>query len=189
MTLLQGAAWAAVVAGAALVVQALTWCLRRRISGPQGDHAIIKLARAGNLDRIHKLVAAAPETHLAAYAAAVRAGETATAHDMVTVAALTHPAFEQRAQLLVAAWHRVTARGAAGAVLGGAGFYVAYTAAYNPISLRALGGLSALAGVWFLVHMADLTRAISRGREEVLPELDRAFTKGTGAAAEVESDA
>jgi hypothetical protein len=182
------AAWVAVVAGAMLVLQALTWCLRRRVTTAQADHVIIKLARAGSLDRIHKLIATAPDTYLAAYADVIRAGQTATATDAVTIKSLTHPAFEKRAQRLVASWRNVTSRGIAGAILGGAGLYLGYHDAYTPISLRALGGLSALAGVWFLVHIADIVRAIDRGRDEVLPELDRAFTKGTDAGAEVDSD-
>ena len=45
-------------------------------------------------------------------------------------------------------------------------------------------GLGALGGVWFLVHLTDIHRAVNRGRDEVLPELDRAFS-GTGPAAEL----
>ena len=177
--------------GAAGVITSMIWCWGRRITAIQADPILIKLARAGSLDRIKKLAAAAPNSYLDVYAVAIRAGEAATKRDAVTIAAATHPAFEARAAELQRAWNQAALRGIAGALLAGAGLYFAYHIGFTPMALRTIGGLGALGGVWFLVHVTDIQRAVNRGRDEVLPELDKAFsgpTTGSGPAAEVESD-
>jgi len=182
---------AATTVGVAGVVASMIWCWGRRITAIQADPILIKLARAGSLERIKKLAAAAPNSYLAVYAAAIRAGEMATQNDPVTIAAATHPAFEARAAELQRAWNQASLRGIAGALLAGAGLYFAYHIGFTPMPLRMAGGLGALGGVWFLVHLTDIHRAVQRGRDEVLPELDRAFSGPTSnsPAAEVDSEA
>jgi len=170
---------AATTVGAAGVVVSMIWCWGRRITAIQADPILIKLARAGSLERIKKLAAAAPNSYLDVYAAAIRAGASATKTDPVTIAAATHPAFEARAAELLRAWNQASLRGIGGALLAGAGLYFAYHIGFTPMPLRMIGGLGALGGVWFLVHLTDIYRAINRGREEVLPELDRAFSGAT----------
>ncbi|MEO8551577.1 MAG: hypothetical protein ABI678_16480 [Kofleriaceae bacterium] len=54
--------------------------------------------------------------------------------------------------------------------------FIGYQHHSTPPHLRVFGGLGALAGVWFLAHLGDLSRAVTHGREDVLPEIDRAFT-------------
>ena len=178
---------AATVVGVAGVIASMIWCWGRRITAIQADPILIKLARAGSLERIKKLAAAAPNSYLDVYAAAIRAGQAATKTDAVTIAAATHPAFEARASELQRAWNQASLRGIAGALLAGAGLYFAYHIGFTPMPIRMAGGLGALGGVWFLVHLTDIYRAINRGRDEVLPELDRALS-GTAPAAEVDSE-
>lgn len=181
---------AATTVGVAGVVVSMIWCWGRRITAVQADPILIKLARAGSLERIKKLAAAAPHSYLDVYAAAIRAGEAAASTDPVTIAAATHPAFEARAAELQRGWNQASLRGIAGALLAGAGLYFAYHIGFTPMPLRMAGGLGALGGVWFLVHLTDIHRAVTRGREEVLPELDRAFTgpATTSPAGEVDSE-
>jgi hypothetical protein len=179
---------AATTVGVVVVLASIIWCWSRRITGAHADHVLIKLARAGSFERIVKLAAAAPHSYLDVYAAAIRAGVASPRRDQVSIAAATHPAFEARATELQRAWNKASLRGIAGALLAGAGLYMGYHIGFTPIALRTAGGLGALGGVWFLVHLTDVFRAVNRGREEVLPELDRAFAKGTSPAAEVDSD-
>jgi hypothetical protein len=182
---------AATTLGLGGVLVSMIWCWGRRITAIQADPILIKLARAGALKRIKTLAAAAPNSYLGVYAAAIRAGEGVAERDPVTVAAATHPAFEARAVELQRAWNKASLRGIAGASLAGAGLYFAYHVGFTPMALRMAGGLGALGGVWFLAHLTDIHRAVNRGRDEVLPELDRALAGTTGSepAAEVESDA
>jgi hypothetical protein len=183
---------AATTVGLVGVLASMIWCWGRRITAVQADPILIKLARAGSIGRIKKLAATAPNSYLGVYAAAIRAGEAASKRDPITVAAATHPAFEARAAELQRAWNQTSLRGIAGALLAGAGLYFAYHIGFTPMALRMAGGLGALGGVWFLVHLTDIYRAVNRGRDEVLPELDRALagtTTGSEPAAEVESDA
>jgi hypothetical protein len=168
-------------AGTVMVLVALTMCLRRRINAHAADQVVLKLARAGSVDRIKKLAEAAPNSYLAVYTHAIRAAETSEAKDPVTIAALTHPAYDRAGAALAATWRTAVLTGIAGAALGGGGLYLGYTHDFTPQHLRALGGLSALAGVWFLFHRSDIDRAVATGRNDVLPEIDRAFT---GAAVE-----
>ncbi len=169
--------------GAVVVVEAFVRCWRRRISAPSADQIVLKLAHAGNVERLKKLVSVAPGTYLEVYAHAIRAAETASERDPVTIAALTHPAYDRAGAALVGAWRAASLRGIAGAALGGAGLVLGYQHEFTPTHLRVIGGLSALAGVWFLAHLGDLARAVETGRREVLPEIDRAFTgQGSGAA-------
>ena len=168
-------------AGTVMVLVALVLCLRRRINAPEADQVVLKLARSGNVDRIKKLADAAPHSYLEVYRQAIAAAETSDARDPVTIAALTHPAFDRAGAALAATWRTAVMTGIAGAVLGGAGLYLGYSNHFTPQHLRALGGLSALAGVWFVFHLGDVARAVRTGRDEVLPEIDRAFT---GAAVE-----
>jgi len=170
------AALAIAIAGAALVLWALTNCLRRRINAPAADQIVLKLARAGNVDRIAKLADAAPRSYLEVYAHAIRAASKSEVKDPVTIAALTHPAFDRHAAVLEKAWRTMALTGLSGAALGAAGLYLGYTQHSTPQHLRAIGGLAALAGVWFLFHLNDITHAVKIGRSEVLPEIDRAFT-------------
>jgi hypothetical protein len=162
--------------GAAVVLEAIARCWRRRINAGAADPIVVKLARAGNLERVKKLAAVAPDSYLEVYAHAITAAETATQKDPVTIAALTHPAFDRHGAALNRAWRTVSLRGLFGAALGGAGLFLGYQDHYTPSHLRVLGGLSALASVWFLAHLGDLTRALAIGRADVLPEIDRAIT-------------
>ena len=168
-------------AGTVMVLVALTMCLRRRINAHAADQIVLKLARAGAVDRIKKLAEAAPNTYLHVYTHVIRAAETTESKDPVTIAALTHPAYDKASAALATTWRAAVTTGLAGALFGAAGLYLGYTNHFTPQHLRALGGLSALAGVWFLFHRADITRAVATGRSDVLPEIDRAFT---GAAVE-----
>jgi hypothetical protein len=178
--------------GAAGVITSMIWCWGRRITAVQADPILIKLARAGSLVRILKLAATAPNSYLDVYVEAIRAGEAVVRdqgqRDPIAIAAATHPAFEARAAELQRAWNQASLRGIAGALLAGAGLYVAYHIGFTPMALRMAGGLGALGGVWFIVHLTDVYRAVNRGRDEVLPELDKALS-GNQPAAEVESDA
>jgi len=169
-------ALAIAIAGAALVLWALTQCLRRRLNAPAADQIVLKLARAGNVERITKLADAAPNSYLEVYAHAIRAASRSEVKDPVTIAALTHPAFDHHGAVLEKAWRALAMTGLAGAALGGAGLYLGYTQHSTPQHLRAIGGLAAIAGLWFLLHLSDVTRAVKTGRTEVLPEIDRAFT-------------
>jgi len=169
-------ALAIAIAGAALVLWALTNCLRRRINAPAADQIVLKLARAGNVDRIAKLAEAAPRSYLEVYAHAIRAASASENKDPVTIAALTHPAFDRHAAVLEKAWRTMAMTGLAGAALGAVGLYLGYTQHSTPQHLRAIGGLAVLSGVWFLFHLNDITHAVKNGRSEVLPEIDRAFT-------------
>ncbi|MEO8843012.1 MAG: hypothetical protein ABI591_05125 [Kofleriaceae bacterium] len=163
-------------AGTVMVLVALILCLRRRINVHAADQIVLKLARAGSVDRIKKLAEAAPNSYLAVYTHVIRAAETAESKDPVTVAALTHPAYDHAGAALAATWRAAVTTGLAGALFGAAGLYLGYSNHFTPQHLRALGGLSALAGVWFLFHRSDITQALATGRSEVLPEIDRAFT-------------
>jgi hypothetical protein len=162
--------------GAAIVLVSMVQIFKRRIKAGPADLIVVKLAQARHPERIKKLAAAAPNTYLDVYLHAVQAAQTATATDAVTIAALTHPAFDRRGAELDRSWRAISFRGLVGAVLGGAGLYLGYSNHFTPQHLRALGGLSALAGVWFLFHLGDVARDLKIGREDVLPEVDRAFT-------------
>lgn len=187
MDVTEAGAVAIAAVGTVVVLATIAQLWRRRVNAKMADAVVVKIVRAGNLDRLKKLAAAAPHTYLECYAEAIRAGETASSKDLVTVASLTHPAFENRAAQLLAIWRGASLRGLAGAALGGAGLFLGYQHHYTPSHLRVLGGLSALAGVWFLAHLGDLSRAVNGGRADVLPEIDRAFT-GQPRDAAVESD-
>jgi len=187
MDVTEAGAVAIAAVGAAVVLVTIAQLWRRRVNAKMADAVVVKIVRAGNLDRLKKLAESAPQTYLECYAEAIRAGETASAKDLVTIASLTHPAFEKRAAQLLSVWRGASLRGLAGAALGGAGLFLGYQHGYTPSHLRVLGGLSALAGVWFLAHLRDLPRAVAGGREDVLPEIDRAFT-GQPSPAALESD-
>lgn len=165
--------------GAAIVLVSMVQIFKRRIKAGPSDQIVVKLAQAKNPERIKKLAAGSPNTYLDVYGYVVEAAQTASANDPVAIAALTHPAFDRRGAELVRAWRAISSRGLVGAVLGGAGLYLGYTNHFTPQHLRALGGLSALAGVWFLFHFGDVARDLKIGREDVLPEVDRSFTAGT----------
>jgi hypothetical protein len=187
MDVTEAGAVAIAALGAAIVLVTIAQIWRRRVNAKMADVIVVKIIHAGNLERLKKLAAGAPNTYLECYAEAIRAGETASSKDPVTIASLTHPAFEKRAAQLLSVWRSASLRGLAGAALGGAGLFLGYQHHYTPSHLRILGGLSALAGVWFLAHLGDLSRAVTGGREDVLPAIDRAFT-GQPPAAALESD-
>lgn len=174
--------------GAAIVLATLVQLVRRRVNAKLADAVVVKIVKTGNLDRVRKLAQSAPNSHLECYAAAVVAGETTDKKDAITIAALTHPAYDKRATELVAVWRSASLRGLAGAALAGAGLFLGYQHDYTPPHLRVFGGLGALAGVWFLAHFGDVSRATTAGREDVLPEIDRAFT-GQPTSDALESDA
>ncbi|MEO8551578.1 MAG: hypothetical protein ABI678_16485 [Kofleriaceae bacterium] len=94
MDVTEAGAVAIAAAGAALVLVTIVQISRRRANAKMADAIVVKILHAGNLERLKKLAAAAPNTYLECYAEAIRAGETAPAKDLVTVASLTHPAVE-----------------------------------------------------------------------------------------------
>ncbi|MFT3697456.1 MAG: hypothetical protein QM831_30215 [Kofleriaceae bacterium] len=153
--------------GTVLVLVSIVQLWGRKIAAHSVDEVVTKLARAKNFDRIIKFAAAAPNSYVGVLADAVRAGQKGEP---------TASAYEASGQALDHAWRAISLRGIVGAALGGAGLYLGYTASYSSQTLRALGGLSALAGVYFLFHLSDIRRALANGREGVLPEIDRAFT-------------
>ena len=163
-------------AGTTMVLVGLVICFQRRLNSHAADQQVLKLARAGNVERIKKLAGAAPKSYLEAYRQAIVASEVSTGKDPVTIAALTHPAFDRAGAALATTWRNAVTLGLAGAMFGAAGLYLGYTRHFTPQHLRALGGLSALAGVWFLYHHNDVKQALATGRTEVLPEIDRAIT-------------
>lgn len=187
MDVTEAAAVAIAALGAALVLATIVQLMRRRVNAKMADVVVVKIVRTGNLDRLKKLAAAAPNSYLECYAEAIRAGETTDRKDLISIAALTHPAFDKHAAKLLAVWRSASLRGLAGAALAGAGLFLGYQHHYTPAHLRVFGGLGALAGVWFLAHLGDVSRAVTAGREDVLPEIDRAFT-GQPSAAALESD-
>ncbi len=169
--------------GAALVLASIVQLWGRKINARAIDDVIRKLVHAQSFERVEKFASLAPRSYATVLAAAVKAGVTARAPvpgrqeplPAAEVKAQIHHAFETTGAELESQWRTIALRGIAGAMFGAAGLYLGYTANYSSQTLRALGGLSALAGLYFLVHLSDIRRALGHGREDVLPEIDRAF--------------
>lgn len=169
--------------GTLLVLASIVQLWGRKIVPGAVDDVVLKLVHARNYDRIAKFAEAAPDSYAGVLAAAVKAGQIATAevpgrqHGLPAgeIRQTIHAAFDRTGSELESRWRTISLRGLIGAALGGIGLYLGYTAHYSSQTLRSLGGLSALAGVYFLFHLADIRRALASGRETVLPEIDRAF--------------
>ncbi|CAN5508947.1 hypothetical protein BH11MYX1_BH11MYX1_27580 [soil metagenome] len=163
--------------GAALVGTALFYCLPRRINGVAADTVVLKLVRAGNLDRVNKLISAAPNTYLAAYGAAIEAAERVGSKQPAEVKAASHAAFTTVADALAKRWVSAIMRGIVGGMLGGVSLYVGQRHGGNaPTWVRAVGGIAVLGGVWSLLRRNDVANVLEHGERDVLPEIDRAFT-------------
>ena len=173
--------------GAALVGTALFYCLPRRINGVAADTVVLKLIRAGNLDRVKKLIAVAPNSYLAAYGAAIESAEQLGSKDPAEVKAATHGAFTIVADALAKGWVAAIMRGIVGGMFGGVSLYIGRSHGdSSPIWVNALGGIAVLGGVWSLLRRNDVAGVLAHGEHEVLPEIDRVFT-GIGPVAPVES--
>jgi hypothetical protein len=158
-------------AGLALLVAAIAYQLRRGLNVAIANTTLVKLVRAGNVERLIKLCQSAPGTYFDAVAAAARAGQGADAPDDVGPA--VHEAFEATARPLARRWRRAFEVGLIGALLVGAAVAVTLTAdrVVLPKPLLAIAGLAVLAAIRVIVRGNDLDHALGAARTDVLPPL------------------
>ncbi len=168
---------AAAIGGVALVIWSLAYCLPRRINRLAADEVVLKLLRAGSIERAKKLVAAAgKDTYLSAYGAAIGAAAATASRDPLVVKPATRAAFTAVADDVARRWVSAIMRGIVGGMVGGVGLYVGMRGpGVAPSWVRALAGLAVLGGVWALLRRNDIATALEHGEHDVLPEIDRAF--------------
>jgi hypothetical protein len=169
-------AYALAGGGLVLLVIALIRLHARRINAAMANEVIVKIVRAGNLDRATKLCAAAPGSYLDAIGAALAA--LPASKDRVNVEAAVHGAFDPIAKQLEQRWHGHTERGLLGAMLIAAGVALQVTGenvVANPFWVAA--AIAGLGGVWLLATRAYIARAVAAARRDVLPVVVEVATR------------
>jgi hypothetical protein len=160
------------LAGAGLALLVVTAFLLhfRKVAVPMANGVMLKMVRAGNLDRLQKLCAAAPGTYLDAIGAAVAA--LPSSKDRITIAACIDGAFDPIARKLEKRWAAQSERGLLGCVLVAGGLALQLsgdTGAAQPMWVAA--GIAAVGAMWILSLRRHVVLAVSAARREVLPEL------------------
>lgn len=148
------------LAGLVLVASGLVGMLRRSIQVDAAQHALARLAEAGDMDRLVALCAIGPRTYLAAVSAA------ATAADPKAT-------FDATAARLDVEWRHLADRGLTGTVLAIGAALVAWNAGLWLVGVWTVGALATACGVYFLLRRGAAATALDRARHEIVPLLGR----------------
>ena len=102
--------------------------------------------------------------------------------DPAIITSASRPAYDAACMLLAMKWKKLVGRGkiGAGMAIGGVALAVKRGGSLGsvPILIWVFAGLTVIGFVWLFVHKLDVDRSVILARQEVLPELDRAFAEG-----------
>jgi hypothetical protein len=102
--------------------------------------------------------------------------------DPAIIMSASRPSYDAACMMLAMKWKKLVGRGKIGAVMaiGGVALAAKRGGALGavPIIIWIFAGLTLLGFAWLFVHKLDVDRSVVLARQEVLPELDRAFAEG-----------
>jgi hypothetical protein len=146
--------------------------MARRINQKPANAALLRLVKAGELERVVKLCRAAPRTFFAAVSAGTVAAIEARTDDSLRVLIAAQDAFDAAGKQLAARWRSVMNRGLFGVLVGASGAAVALSSGAQPsLPTIAMSGGVALLALYFVGRRGECVHQLATARREVLPEI------------------
>lgn len=155
--------------GGLMIVHAVADMLRRRINVASANQMLIKLARAGNLERAAKLCMAVSGTYLDAVGAAIEQSKGAVDRSATEIA--VHSAFDDVAKSALARWQRMNERGLLGVIAVGGALALAISSGELSLPLEVAAAAAGLSGLWLLARRTYYATAVAEVRATVLPAI------------------
>jgi hypothetical protein len=132
--------------------------------------------------RAHMMCSGETGTFYDAIGAAMKTAAMCKTRDLSILQSASRPAYDAACMMLAMRWKKLVGRGKLGAGMALGGVALALKAGSVPILIWIFAGLTAIGFVWLFVHKLDVDRSFILARQEVLPEVDRAFAEGRYAA-------
>jgi hypothetical protein len=117
-------------------------------------------------------------TFYEAIGAALKTAAMVKTRDPAILVQASQPAYDAAAMMLRMKWKKLVGRGKTGAVMAAAGVALALKGGSVPILIWIFAGLTVAGFIWVFVYKLDVDRSLILARQEVLPEVDRAFAEG-----------
>jgi len=117
-------------------------------------------------------------TFYEAIGAAMKTAAMVKTRDLSILVQASQPAYDAAAMMLRMKWKKLVGRGKTGALMAVGGIALAVKAGHVPILIWIFAGLTAAGFGWVFWYKLDVDRSLILARQEVLPEVDRAFAEG-----------